>query len=71
MAAKQLPGRSATHDGLFRYVPDPASDPAFLLDDQRAITSTNKTTSHLQGFPAPSDPTCIGGARQRATRVHP
>jgi hypothetical protein len=46
MAAKQLPWRSATHDGLFRCLTHHASDPAFLLDDRRAITYTNKTTSH-------------------------
>lgn len=70
MATTQLPGRSATHDGLFRSLLDRASDPASLLDYHPAITYTNETSSHLPGFPGGGDPSGIAGTRQRATRVH-
>jgi hypothetical protein len=71
MAVKQLPGRAATHDGLFPCLPNHASDPAFLLDDQRAITYTNKTTSHLLGLPGRSDPSRIAGlASERRGSTH-
>jgi len=72
MAAKQLPGRSAVHDGLFPSLPDRASHQPRLPARRPARHHLHEQDhQHLLGFPGQSDPSRIAGlASERRGSTH-